>query len=175
MLDSNREFKDFFERYFDAVCRFSQQITKDGDVAQDIAQESFVRLYERRGDFDALEKARSFVYLTARNLSIDWLRTRKMTESVIDLEEEEKYIDLPCLHEITYQETLRLLREAIKHLPPQMREIIRHTLDEKTNNEIADAMGISVNTVKTQKKAAYQKLRDMLGKEYLSFLLLLLG
>lgn len=138
-------------------------------MAQDIAQDAFVRLYEYRKDFDVLEKARSFVYLTARNLAVDWLRGQKAVDRYITMHEEEP-IDLPCLHEITYQETLRLLRKAIHALPPQMREIILLTLDDKSNNEIAEALRVSVNTVKTQKKTAYRKLKEMLGKDFVYFL-----
>ena len=169
MLESNREYKDFFEAHFEAVWRFARQIVNDGDVAQDIAQDAFVRLYEHRKDFDVLEKARSFVYLTARNLAVDWLRGQKVVDRYIAMHEEEP-IDLPCLHEITYQETLRLLRKAIHALPPQMREIILLTLDDKSNNEIAEALRVSVNTVKTQKKTAYRKLKKMLGKDFVYFL-----
>jgi len=50
MLESNREYKDFFEAHFEAVWRFARQIVNDGDVAQDIAQDAFVRLYEHRKD-----------------------------------------------------------------------------------------------------------------------------
>lgn len=101
MLESNREYKDFFEAHFEAVWRFARQIVNDGDVAQDIAQDAFVRLYEHRKDFDVLEKARLFVYLTARNLAVDWLRGQKVVDRYIAMHEEEP-IDLPCLHEITY-------------------------------------------------------------------------
>ena len=96
MLESNREYKDFFEAHFEAVWRFARQIVNDGDVAQDIAQDAFVRLYEYRKDFDVLEKARSFVYLTARNLAVDWLRGQKAVDRYITMHEEEP-IDLPCL------------------------------------------------------------------------------
>ena len=67
-------------------------------------------------------------------------------------------------------QTLRLLRKAIHALPPQMREIILLTLDDKSNNEIAEALRVSVNTVKTQKKTAYRKLKEMLGKDFVYFL-----
>lgn len=51
-----------------------------------------------------------------------------------------------------------------------MREIILLTLDDKSNNEIAEALRVSVNTVKTQKKTAYRKLKKMLGKDFVYFL-----
>lgn len=77
------------------------------------------------------------------------------------------------LHEITYQETLRLLYKAILELSPQTREVILQGLEGKNNNEIAATLNISVNTVKTLKKGVYKKLRDTLGDEF-SFLLFLL-
>ena len=77
--------------------------------------------------------------------------------------------------ELTYQETLRLLSFAISQLPPQTREIIQLGLEGNNNTEIADLLHISVNTVKSMKKSAYRRLREILGKEYTLLILKLLG
>jgi RNA polymerase sigma factor (sigma-70 family) len=83
-----------------------------------------------------------------------------------------EYIEDNYLNELTKQETIRILYQAVKKLPPQSREVIQHSLTGKNNNEIVDAMGISLNTVKTHKKTAYRILRDKLLPDI--FILLLL-
>ena len=96
------------------------------------------------------------------------LNTRKIKQQSVS---EAK--DPDFLHEITYQETLRILHQAIDTLPPQTRKIILLGLNGKNNNEIAEALNISVNTVKSLKKSAYTSLRGQL-KDPMLFLLFLL-
>lgn len=165
MFSSKHNFKIFFEDHFESIFRFARKYTSNDSIARDIAQDTFVRFYEKKKDFEDIEKARSFVYITACNLCLDYLKHQKI---------EIQYSKALCfkensysfLHEITYQETLRLLRHAIYELAPQSREIILQSLNGKNNNEIAEIMGISVNTVKTLKKGAYKKLKNTLGKDF---------
>ena len=158
-------FKAFFTGHFNAVVRFVTTFTDDTDEAQDIAQETFVRLYERWDDLPTPEETRSFMYTTAHNLCISRLRHRNVEEEYTRrlLEEQADREDPRLAEEITYQETLRLLRAAIDSLPRQSRQVILLALDGKNNQETATLLGVSVNTVKTLKKGAYAKLRTLLA------------
>ncbi len=167
-----KEFSLFFKDFFEPIYGFALKYTDDHDTARDIAQETFIKLYERRADFDSQEKARSFAYITAKNKSLDYLKHQKVEKLYTEYLEPAAE-ELLFLQEVTYQETIRIVRAAIQQLPPQCRTIILLNLNGKNNAEIADEMAISVNTVKTQKKRAYKILRDILGEHY--FLLLLLG
>ena len=171
MLTDKKEFKLFFQDYFDPVFRFTRRYTEDHAIARDITQETFIQVYEKREDFDSLEKAKSFAYTTAKNRCLDHLKHKRIREQYAnqpftEVEEPE------FLHEITYQETYRILHAAIRQLPSQSRAIILHSLNGKNNTEIAETMAISVNTVKTLKKGAYKTLRALLGNHYFSLLLL---
>ena len=75
---------------------------------------------------------------------------------------------------MTREETIRQLYDAIDTLPPRSRELILLNLQGKDNAEAAEAMGISLNTVKSLKKTAYSALRDILGKDFYNALLILL-
>lgn len=166
-----KEFNVFFKDFFESVYGFALKYIDDHDVARDIAQETFIKVYERRANFDSKAKAKSFAYTTARNLSLDHLKHQKVQQHYAEYMEgagEELFF----LHEITYQETIRIVRAAIQQLSPQSRNIILLNLTGKNNVEIAEEMSISVNTVKTQKKRAYKLLREILGKHYLDLLVL---
>jgi RNA polymerase sigma factor (sigma-70 family) len=150
-----RDFNLFFEEFFESLYRFTLNIT----------QETFIKLYEKRSDFDLEEKAKSFAYITAKNKSLDYLKHRKVEEKYskyLDPETEEASF----VNEVTYQETIRIVRQAVEQLPPQCRAVILHNLNGKGNQDIADEMGISINTVKTQKKIAYKLLREILGSKH---------
>ena len=101
------------------------------------------------------------------------LNTRKIKQQYQQTQSVSEAKDPDFLHEITYQETLRILHQAIDTLPPQTRKIILLGLNGKNNNEIAEALNISVNTVKSLKKSAYTSLRGQL-KDPMLFLLFLL-
>ena len=167
------EFKSFFLGNFNTVVRFVLTFTADGDEAEDIAQETFLRLYERWDDLATPEETRSFMYTTAHNLSISRLRHQNVAAQYGQhlLEEGADREDPRVAEEITYQETLRLLREAVDSLPRQMRQVILLSLDGKNNQETARLMGVSVNTVKTQMKIAYRELRKKLDKRQVFLLL----
>jgi RNA polymerase sigma-70 factor (ECF subfamily) len=163
MLRDDAQFKLFFREHLEAVHRFARSYTGDPDVARDIAQEAFIRLHERRADFDAREKARSFLYVTARNGCLDYLKHRKIERQYLHERALAGEGDEGFLHEVTYQETARLVRAAVDRLSPRGRDVILHGMNGKNNDEIAAAMHVSVNTVKTLKKGAYATLRRLLG------------
>lgn len=137
MLTNSQGFKRFFELYFEPVYRFVRKYTEEDAIARDITQDTFIRLYERRRDFDVPEKAKSFIYITARNLCLDHLKHQKIKQQYQQTQSVSKAEDPDFLHEITYQETLRILHQAIDTLPPQTRKIILLGLNGKNNNEIA--------------------------------------
>ena len=60
MLLNNKRFELFFNTYYEPVYLFSLKYVREEPVAQDIAQNVFVRLYEKRENFYAIEKAKSF-------------------------------------------------------------------------------------------------------------------
>ncbi len=175
MLTSSQGFKRFFELYFESVYRFARKYTKEVDIARDIAQDTFIRLYERRKDFDVPEKAKSFIYVTARNLCLDYLKHQKIQEEYHQKQALSEKEEADFLQEITYQESLRILHRAIDTLPPQTRNILLLGLNGKNNNEIAEALNVSVNTVKSLKKSAYTSLRGQLKDSTLFLLFLLVG
>ena len=110
VLTNRQDFKSFFEKYFEPVFQFTRKYTGDEAIAHDITQDAFIKLYEKRENFDVIEKAKSFVYITARNLCLDHLKHLKIEHEYarsfpLDEAEEQQFF----FEEITYQETLRIL------------------------------------------------------------------
>lgn len=171
----DKEFKAFFSDFFVPVCRFIARYT-NAEEAADIAQEVFVKVYERWSAFEAEENAKAFLYTVARNLCFDYLKHKRAENNYISVfPENNEIVEQTFLKEVTRQETFRILYSAIGQLPGQTRQVILYSLEGSSVQEVGDKMGISVNTVKTLKKNAYSMLRDLLSKEYLILLFLLLG
>ena len=78
MLINNNNFKFFFQEYFEPVFQFARKYTENDAIARDFTQDAFIKLYERRKDFEVIEKAKSFLYTTTRNLCLNHLKHKKI-------------------------------------------------------------------------------------------------
>ena len=170
----SKEFKEFFERFFIPVCHFIKRYTEEEEVA-DIAQEVFVKVYEKWNEFDSLGNGKAFLYIAARNLCLDFIKHKKAEANYLSEYMHGEEADDPVfLKEVTRQETFRILHTAIDKLPAQSKQIIMLSMEGLSNAEVGEKLGISVNTVKTLKKNAYAVLRQVLSKEYLLLLFVIL-
>lgn len=175
VIQSNKEFESFFRDNFPAVYAFMKHYTKDEELAADLAQETFVRVYERREEIVSIDYGRAFLYTVARHLYWNHCKHQRAADNYFAHLDENDVDDYDFLQEVTRQETVRALYAAVDELPPQTRKVILLNLEGKTNPEVADELGISVNTVKCLKKSAYETLRGLLSKNNCLFLMFLLG
>jgi RNA polymerase sigma-70 factor (ECF subfamily) len=154
-----KSFDAIFHALYPALCLYSFRITKSKEAARDIAEESFVKIWERREQFHRFASLRSYLYTTVRNASLDWLKN--FAESAEPLTEEPEMPAgknrLECLIEA---EVFRQLMSSLDSLPRQRKKIIRMIFFEGRNTrEVAEALGLSQSTVKTQKSKAMAYLR----------------
>ena len=171
-LKKTETFKELYIERFDAIVSFCAQYVRDRETALDIAQDTFFKLFERFDTAYSRENTLAFLYITAKNLCLDYLDHRKFEMKDVDELKDELLSDDFFLDELTRQEMLACVREAVGKLSGRSREIAELSLQGKTNPEIAETLGISVNSVKTLKKELYSKLRHILGKEYVTLLVI---
>jgi RNA polymerase sigma-70 factor (ECF subfamily) len=128
--------------------------------AEEIVQDVFVRLWERREVLDPQKSLKSYLYTIAKNRLYDYLRKslyqkKYLEESVVDqslYDTSEDYINL--------KETERVLNDLIQLLPEKRRKVFELSRFEgKTYRQISEEMSISENTVDTQMKKALAFLR----------------
>ena len=166
--------KLFFDSFYPSVCVYTIKFIKQSDVAEDIAIDAFIQFWKIRDHFSNIRQVRAFIYTTSRNACINYLNQKKTREGILANKLKIEEISEELLIE---EETYRLLHEAIERLPTRTREIILLALQGHKNSEIAEILGVSINTIKTLKKNAYTELRQMLKGEasLLLFLSLLLN
>ena len=175
VIKSDKEFEKFFRENFPAVQAFMRRYTGDDELAADLAQEAFMRVFERREEIISVEYGKAFLYTVARHLYWNHCKHQRAAAHYFAQLDEDDADDYNFLEEATRQETIRILYAAIEQLPPRTREIIRLNLEGMNNTEVAEELQISVNTVKDLKKSAYVVLRDLLSKNYFLIFLFLLG
>jgi len=168
-------FQYIFHRYYARICFFASSFVSNSQDAEDIAEESFIKLWQGNRSFENLVHLKASLYQIARRVGInhqlaEHRRNARVNRYLADQDEFQASLDST----IVYGETMAQLQEALKRLPHKAQHIIQLTfLQGKTNQEVADEMGIALQTVKNQKLRALALLRKNLNKE--SFLLLLLG
>ena len=158
-------FRILFERYQPIVFRQVLFQTRSTDLAHDIVQETFIRVWENRRSLKPHLSFLAFVLRISTNLVRDAFRYRKTRERL------ESEIPRPVLSENDDPGNvlqLNLLKEKLNdiindHLPERCRQIfLLSRFDGKTHQEIADALGLSVRTVEHQINHALKVLRKKL-------------
>ena len=156
-------FRQVFDSYFNALCAFGYNYIREAAAVEDLVQEAFISLWEKHRDFDNINALQSFLYTTVRNKCLNHLKhqlVRKKNEDALISElESEHYFQGKVIEE----EVFNQLRLEIINLPDSAQKIMLLALNGLSNPEIAAELNISVNTVKTQKKIAYSKLKDRLS------------
>ncbi len=167
-------FKGLFNQYYDRLLYFAWQFIHDKEIANDMVQEAFLNYWNSCSDPSIDEvHARNFLYLNVRNLCFKHIRHDKVVEKhrkILDSDPVEEY---DVVNEIIRSEVLGEIYKAIETLPESCKRIsCMSYLEGMKNQEIADELGISINTVKTQKQRALQLLRLRLSPQtYLSLLM----
>lgn len=155
-----QSFISLYESFFIALCIFARNFIESRVQAEDIVQEVFFRLYDDRLSFDNISSLKSYLYRAVRNGCLNHIRdedrrrTREM-KFIEELSDNRIFFD-----HIVENEIHRQLQSILAELPPQCRSIFERTLEGATSEEIAHAMNLSIETVKTQRKKAKRILRD---------------
>jgi RNA polymerase sigma factor (sigma-70 family) len=160
-----------FEMFYDRVYKTAYFITQDQHIAQDVVQETFIKAFHQMHKLRDGSKMEAWLARIASNTALDFLRKRKRRNETAT---EDVYIDewvsktqiassVEQIVEDRYM--ISLVREQILTLSPEYRQVIvlKYEHDFK-DEEIAQALGISLGTVKSRLSRAKQKLRLLLEK-----------
>jgi RNA polymerase sigma factor (sigma-70 family) len=174
-------FDTLFKKYHLAVYRNILKLTKDATAAEDILQEAFIRLWEKRLQLDPTQSVAGWLFVISFNLSINYSK-QKLREQVIHKKLSINPFQQEGLDSVSTltEEQYRLLEKAIEQLSPQKRKIINLCkLEGKTYEEAAAELKISRHTVKEYLSAAMASLNDYVRKHAshvtVPFLLLWIG
>lgn len=154
-------FERVFRAYHKALCYYVRSVVTNQSAAEDIVSDVFITCWKDHRTFDSEDHARFFLYRAVRNAAINHLkivqRTVNKHESasniygVTEESHQEQYIR---------SEVLRDIYGRIELLPAQERTVLFLTLREgKKLEEVADELGLSLQTVKNYKSRAIKRLR----------------
>lgn len=174
-------FDEIYNRYVNVIFHFAYSLTKDNDLAQEITQEVFVKFWENRQKFYAINSPKSYLMTMIKNQLLNHYRDealrKKHFEAVArDMETVDRGEDSNDAYALS-DDYMRMAELAITLLPPKRRRIFEMSRKEsKTYKQIAAELGLSKTVVKKQILLALKNIRDYsaLNKEFGSMIFLLL-
>lgn len=162
-------FEILFHKYYKYLCLYASKIIQDDDSAEEIVQDLFVKLWEKREQLNIETSIKNYLFRSVKNLCLNFIQHNKTklryAQKVIS-EVEHNYSDDDSFTEM---ELSQKIDEGINSLPEKRREIFKLSRQEGLKyHEIATKLNISIKTVETQMRLAIKMLRDKL-KNYSSF------
>lgn len=161
-------FEELFRAFFPAGRRFVKSLLPDDEMAEDIIQDVFLQVWDKRHIFESEMHFKGYFYKSLRNNTVKYLTRQKPVQelsSAVRIEDDDLFI------KIVEVEFNREILHAVSLLPEKRREVILHAMAGMSVEEIADKLNISVNTVKVQKREAYSTLRERLKDVHMCILL----
>ena len=165
-------FENLLERHRTPLVHFLYRMVHNHAVAEELAQEVFLRVYCSRENYKPSAKFTTWLYRIATNLALNWLRDKKherMQESldaVTLMGLRRQMADrTPSVHQnMLKREYMEEIKQAIYTLPDRQKAaVLMHKYEELDYWQIADAMGCSMTTVKALLFRAYTTLRMRLA------------
>ncbi len=169
-------FADLVELYQDKIYHLAYRMVGNRQEAEDIVQETFLRVFRSLDRYDEKQKFSTWIYRIGTNLAIDQLRKRKAVYSLdADVSDGEGATDWYSMlkseeptpeGEVLLSETQRRIHEAIEALPKKYKSVvILKYLHDMSLQEISDVLELPVTTVKTRVHRGREFLRKKMETE----------
>lgn len=172
-LSPDEKVEMLFRSFYPALCKSLYRILKDISLAEDIVQEVFLKVWDKRHNIELNEASQAYLYRSCYNTALNFLKQQKpsgelgkLTDTLSNGEDAEKTL--------SYLETETQILQAIEALPPQTKRVFSLSrFEELSYKEIASRLDISIKSVEKHMGIALQRLRESL-KEFLFVLLIIL-
>lgn len=147
----------------------------DNSLVEDIIQESFVTLWEKRDSINVEKSVESLLFVIVRNRCLNELRKQKLEEGRISTDDL-KVTELQYLYQLDFTDKeeksleemlIESFKKAVNELPEKMRAVfVMCKIDGKSQKETADELGISLKMVEKHISKAKEQIRIRLIKQY---------
>lgn len=172
-------FEELVRRYTTKIINYLYRLLNDYDLAVDLAQETFIRVYKSADRYQATFSFSTYIYKIAHNLAISELRQRNRRRLIplptffSDKDSEEVEIEMPDQRQILADDAMiaaeqrAAVTKAITSLPEKYRAaLVLCDIEEKSYEEISTVLDLPVGTVKSRINRARNLLKEKL-REYL--------
>lgn len=157
-------FEQLFSRYYAPLVAYATRYVYGTEIAREIVQDFFVRLYEKRNTLTIDVSIKSYLYRSVYNCCINYLNQKSIQEKHLKNIEQERTDEENLENEINSVELQYKIYKVIEELPSKCRRIFKmNRLQGLKNDEIAADLNLSKRTVETQISKALKILRKKLA------------
>lgn len=159
-----RAFRRVFDEWFVPLCRFVRVYVREERMAEEVVIDTFTALWEKRESLQIELTLKAYLFQSARNRTLNYLRDNARYVSVADWTVFER---CESDYSLELAELEELIREAVCSLPARGREIFTLSRYENlSNKEIAERLNVSVKNVEAQITKSLKKIKQYLGDAY---------
>ena len=174
-LGEDEAFQSIFDRYSRPILSFIYDMTGKRDVAEELAQETFVRAYKGLGSLHDADKLSTWLFGIARNCALEHLRARRREAHKVEMDD-------PLVLNLSNSEPLpegellnkefnEVIRRALDALDEDKRTVFTlKVFHQRSYEEIADITGFSIPKLKTDlhraRREMRRRIRPYLGTSY---------
>ena len=160
-FDDQLAYKELFMRFQPRLEKFIYSIIHSPEAAEEIASDVFIRIWEKRKTLDHIHNLRLYLYVAAKNLSINYMRKQDKFQNLQlnELKVEIESLELDPHQLMMTGEMLRRIQQAILDLPPKCKIIYKLVKEDGLRQkEVAELLHISPKTVENQLAVAIKKI-----------------
>jgi RNA polymerase sigma-70 factor (ECF subfamily) len=169
---THHDYEVIFRSYYERLCHYANMWLKDMDASEEVVQNTFVKLWEKRDSIQVESSIKSYLYRAVYNASINEIKHQKVKDNYANMHyNQEPSSELHSQSELKELETR--IDKALKSLPEQCRLIFQMSrYQELKYREIADILNISIKTVENQMGKALRMMRMNLS-DYLAITIII--
>jgi RNA polymerase sigma-70 factor, ECF subfamily len=168
-------FEKLFRLFYEALCRYAQSMVNEPELAEEIVQDMFVQLWEKRQSLDLHTGIRPYLYKAVHNRCLNQIQHQKVRvlhqQEVLNTSSD---MTQPASR-AEFGELKGRFNQALLKLPEECRKVFKLSREnELSYREIADFLGISIKTVENQMGKALRIMRDEL-RDFLPLISIVVG
>lgn len=164
--DDLKAYEILFRKFYSQLYRYAYSLVRDESVAEEITQEIFLYLWEKRKQIELRAALKSYLFSSVRNKAINYIKIElPRLQATVDVSELQGFND-PMMEVNEEARMKRKIQYAIDQLPQKCKNIfVLSRYGGLTYTEIAGELEISVKTVENQMTIALKKLKELLWEE----------
>ncbi|MBC7425568.1 MAG: RNA polymerase sigma-70 factor [Bacteroidia bacterium] len=171
---SGTAFETLFKRYYSTLCSYAGKIIKNSDASEEIVQDCFVKLWEKRANINIDSSVKSYLYRSVHNACLNGIKHEAIKDTYKNLQAQHYSSSFAFATDALHASELQTsIQKAIDTLPPQCKTIFTMSrFEELSYREIAEILNLSIKTIENQMGKALKIMRLQLAG-YLNLFILI--
>jgi RNA polymerase sigma-70 factor (family 1) len=160
-------FREVYDIHYHQLLNYATRFISDSDQAEDVISESFVVVWQKRGEFESLKSITAFLYTITRNACLSQLKKdKRKAENLQRMSYLKSETNTEDITNAIKADLIQYALIAAAQLPPETKKVFQLLYIEGYSAiQAAEKLGRSVHTVRAQKTVAVKKIRETLIKK----------